>query len=289
MEAEKKVALTTNLGRKIRSLSLDKATLRRLLDLLQERSFAAGDIEVANFQQGQQTPEVFDQNKKTLKECFRLYITLTGVDGVNLNGSIEAIFDSPNFPESVASVFFDSATPLKIVHKYTPRNHLVLNLDFTRPEVLNFTLLPSQETPNGSNFSVSGNDSTWVHGVYHEFDNFVKEHPSIFGWLHRHSIYDLFVWLLGLPLGLWCCFRASSFLDQIASSPFLKSAAYIYIFFVTLFGLRILFHYARWIWPLVEFRGEGNKAVKHRAIWSAITLGLLVSFIYDLLKVFVLK
>jgi len=285
METGIKPALATDLNRKIRSLSLNQKTLRHLLELLQERSFAAGEIEVANFQQLQQNLEVYESNKVQLKEGFRFYITLKGTDGKSLSGSIEAIFDSPNFPESVESVFLDSGMPLKNFHNYTPRNSLVLFLDFTRPDVFNFTLLPSQETPNNSNIVVRGHDSTWVHGVFHEFDNFVTTHPSTVRWLHKHSIYDIFVWLMGLPLGFWACFRSSLFLEKNIQSPFLKDAVFIYLFFAVLFSFRILFHYARWVWPLVEYCGEKNQALKHRLVLTTIVLGVLCSAIYDLFKV----
>jgi hypothetical protein len=193
MKSEQPAYLTTDLNRKVRSLSLDKENLRKLLNILQERCFAAGELEVANYQQLNQTKEAFEANKLTLKQGFQFYITIAGTDGRQLNGSTDGIFDSPNFPHDVASIFFDSASPLKIQHNYTPRNSVVLYLDFTRPAVFNFTLLPSQETPNGSNISVRGSDPTWVNGVFREFEGFLHENPSSLSMLHRHSIYDILV------------------------------------------------------------------------------------------------
>lgn len=71
-----------------------------------------------------------------------------------------------------------------------PGNKCILNLDFSRPEVFNFTLLPSQETLNQSNFNVQGNDVTWVHGLFHEVEKFISDRPSTFRLLHRHTTYD---------------------------------------------------------------------------------------------------
>ena len=142
--------VTVEQRKKIRSLSLDRSELRRLIDIMQERSFAAGEIEVANFQKRDQTEDLFEANKKTLKDGFSLWLTVTGRDGVNLYGTIETVFSSPNFPDEVASVFFDTSTPLRSVHNWNPRNKCVLFIDFTRPEVFNFSLMPSQETPNAS-------------------------------------------------------------------------------------------------------------------------------------------
>jgi len=276
--------VTVEQNKKIRSLSLDRTELRRLLDIMQERSLAAGEIEAANFQKRDQTDEIFAANLKTIRQGFSLWLTVTGVDGVNLTGSIETVFSSPNFPEEVASVFFDTSDPLRSVHNYNPRNKCILFLDFTRPEVFNFTLLPSQETPNTSNVSVQGSDATWVHGVYHELENFLSVYPSTSRILHRHTTYDLLVWTLGLPLGFWLCFRVSPLISKVNASPFLSAALYVYSFFACLIILRILFHYARWIWPLVEFRGPRNKAIRHKVLWSALALSLIGSAVYDLIK-----
>ena len=69
----------------------------------------------------------------------------------------------------------------------------------------------------------------------------------------KHSIYDVFLWLAGAPIGLWWTSRLAPAIQRITSSAFLQAAFYLYLFVATLFGVRILFHYARWIWPLVEF------------------------------------
>jgi Zn-finger nucleic acid-binding protein len=271
-------------SKKIRSLSLDRTELRRLLELLQERSLAAGEIEVSHYQKRDQTDDAFDANKKTIKDGFFLLLTVKGSDGVNLTGSIETVFNSPDFPDAVASVYFDTSNPLRNQHNYTPRNKCVLFLDFTRPEVFNFSLMPSQETPNNSNFGVQGHDATWVHGVYHELESYITDHPSTSWILHRHTTYDLLVWTLGFPLGFWGCFRLSPLVSKATDSSFLGAALYVYIFLACLLVLRILFHYARWIWPLVEFRGPRNKSIKHKVIWSALALSLIGSAVYDLIK-----
>jgi hypothetical protein len=203
---------------------------------------------------------------------------------VKLTGSIETVFGSPDFPDDVASVFFDTSIPLRTAHNFIPRNKCVLYLDFTRPEVFNFTLLPSQETPNQSSVDVEGSDATWVRGVYHEVNSYISDHPSTLRILHRHTTYDLLVWTLGFPLAFWLCFRLSPYVSKATASPFLSAALYLYLFLISLSGFRILFHYARWIWPLVEFRGPKNKALRHKVLWSALALSLIGSLLYDLLK-----
>jgi hypothetical protein len=281
--------LQINQKKRIRSFSTDRAELRKILELLQERAYAAAEIEEKHLNRLQaQTDEQFEQAKRELREGFRLFITLSGTDGTKLTGSIEDIFDSPNFPDEVKDLFFSTDIPLQ-KYNYYPRNKMTMFLDFGRPAVLNFSILPSQETQNESNIEVSGSDATWVNGVFQEFISYVSRHPSTIPWLHRHTVYDVLVWILGLPVGFWICSKASHPIEIKLStySPFLRSALYVYIFFVSLNLLRLAFHYARWIWPLTEFRSERSKSLKHKAIFVAICSSIGLSILYDLLKWFI--
>jgi hypothetical protein len=106
-------------------------------------------------------------------------------------------------------------------------------------------------------------------------------------WLHRHSIYDFLVWGLGLPFGFWMSYRFSGILTKIVGgfSSFVLNGSYVYVFFASLVIFRLLFHYARWVWPLVEHKSSKNKAIKHQIVLGTITLGLLTTFIVDLIKI----
>ena len=141
--------------------------------------------------------------QQILREGYKLFLTVTGNDGTQLNGEVTEIFESPNFPSDIATVFFDSASRLNLRENFTTRNSLLLFLDFRRPAVLDFRLMPSQETPNESNFCARGIDPTWVHGVFHEVESFVNCHRSTGAWLHRHTVYDVLLWLIGLPVAFW--------------------------------------------------------------------------------------
>lgn len=273
--------------KRIRSFSIDRNELRKLLEILQERAYAAGEIEQQHLKKiPEQTEKQFEQDKRELKEGFELFITLSGVDGRKLTGNISQIFDSPNFPEEVGVVFFDTSTPLYYRYRYTPKNKMILFLDFSRPDVFNFTILPSQETQNESNLEIEGKDATWVNGVFKEFFDFVEQRPSTFPWLHRHSIYDVLLWIAGFPLSFWICSKLSPSIEGVFGgySVFLKSALYFYVFVIALNLIRIAFHYARWIWPLTEYKSEKSKSLKHKAMFSLLASGLVIPAIYDIIR-----
>lgn len=280
--------ITNRLTRERVSCSFDKADLKRFLEVLQERLDAAADLEEANFQQHNQTADEFENNKQLLRSGFKVRPTVTGKNGQELFGTVEDVFDSPNFPEVVKSVFIGSEIFLKASYNYTVRNSFEIFLDFSRPEILDFTLLPSQRTPNETNFKVQGIDATWVNGVFHEIQSFVDEHKAPAPWLHGHSIYEKFLFLGGYPIGFWLCFKTSPFLPDGGNTfLFIRAAIYVYIFFLTMVGLRALFHYARWVFPIAEYKHTRSKSLKHRAILGTLVLSLVGAVLYDLLKTIV--
>lgn len=113
------------------SVSLDKDELRRLFTILQERLDAAAELEVLSFKQLQQTNEEFEKNKDILRDGYKIRPTLTGLNGVELFGLTIDVFESPNFPETIKSIYINSSINLKAVHNYNVRNYLEMFIDFS--------------------------------------------------------------------------------------------------------------------------------------------------------------
>jgi hypothetical protein len=271
---------------KVSSLTLDKDELHSFCRLLQERSEAAGKLEVANYQKGDLTDDQYQLNIQTLHEGFTIRVTIAGKNGEHLWGTVEEVFSSPNFPEEVKSLYVDSGSPLKATHNYYIRNGFIIFFDFNKPKILDFTFLPSQETPNESSIKVTGYDATWVNGVFAELKKFIDSRSSSLSKVHGHSIYDVLLWFLGFPIGFWACYRLSPLIESsfASYSTFVINALYLYVFVACLFLFRFLFHYLRWVCPLVEYRGKHSKVVAHRLLLSAIAASVIGSFVYDLVK-----
>ncbi len=283
---EQQPKINNRLKTKISSLSLDKEDLLRFCNILQERANSAADIEVGLFQKNQQTDDEFEKNKKTLRDSFQLKITVTGKNGEELWGSIDDVFNSTNFPEEVKSLYINSESTLRIVHNYYPHNSFTIFLDFTKPRMFDLSFLPGNRTPNESNIEVKGYDATWVNGVFSELKKFIEDRSSRFSFVHGQSVYDILLWLLGFPLSFWVCFRLSSIIEKIFEnkSVFAESATYVYAFVATLFVFRVLFHYLRWICPLIEYRSKKNKMIAHRVLFTALSIAWIGQFLYDLIK-----
>lgn len=286
MDSIKQPRINNRLKMDVVSLSLDKEDLKKFCDILQERSNSAADIEVGLFEQREQTDAQYKANKEIIKNSFELKITISGKNGEELWGTIKEVFSSVNFPDEVKSLFVDSESTLRHVHNYIPNNSFKIFMDFNKPKIFDLSLLPSRSTPNESNIEVKGYDATWVNGVFSEIKKFINERSSTLSIVHAHSIYDILLWVLGLPASFWVCNKLSSQIESAFApdNTFATSALYVYAFIATLFVFRVLFHYLRWVCPLVEYRSKGNKILVHRAILAVLCLGWFGQFIYDMAK-----
>ena len=284
MESKEKTLLKNRQRSEVASLSVDKEELRKLCSILEERSAAAAEIEINGLNREELGLDKFDEVASTLRKSFKLQITVSGSDGEELYGTVEEVFNSPNFPDSIRSLYVDNEHVLKAIHNYTPANTFDLLLDFSKPAIYDASLLPQQGTPNRSNYTVQGFDATWVNGLFGEIRKFVEKRSSKWSLVHSHSVYDFLIWILGLPFAFWLCFKFSDYIDQSNLSTFVKNAIYVYVFLAALFLFRVLFHYLRWVCPLVEYRASGSRIASHRAFLGAILVAIVGTIITDVFK-----
>ncbi|TAH06036.1 MAG: hypothetical protein EAZ13_10590 [Sphingobacteriia bacterium] len=278
-------SVRNKLYRKINSLSFDKEDLHKLLLILQDRAITASEIEYKKLES--QNAENLDRIKENLEVCAVLKITLTGSNNYELFGTIEEVFNSISFPETVKTLYVNSELIYHSSYNYYPENSFQLLLDFSKPKIFDFSFQPSDKTPNETYFTVQGSDNTWVNGVFHEINAFIDENPSKFHRVHKGSVYDLLVWIFGIPFGFWIC---QKFLNQdfsiFKTHSFYQNLCLTYFFFLSLFILRVLFHYFRWIYPMIEFRSKKNKSILHQVAIVGISLGILTNMLYDIFRHF---
>ena len=287
MEQQNQAILTTELSEQIAACAFSKADLQALCERLQEWGDKASEEEIKHYQPLDRTPEQLLADVASLREGFKIKVTMQGIDDERIFGTIAAVFNSPRFPDKVKSLYINTQQNLKDLYNWLPRNHFQLLLDFTKPEIFNLSLSPSGSTPNASSIRVSGLDSTWVNGVYSEVTNFIKRKETRRRFLHRHSIYDWLILCGGFPFAFSIAYKLSGLINSLFGehSGILKSAAYVYVFYFSLLLFRMLFDYARWIFPIVEYKESTDTAQKHRAILVLLVLGVFGNLLYDVLKI----
>ena len=277
----------TEISEQITACSFSKVDLETLCKTLQESSNEAADEEVSHYFPLDRHPEQIVSDIASLREGFRIKVTVQGMDDERIYGTIPAVFDSPRFPDKVKSLYINSALELKNSYNWTPRNHFELLLDFTKPEFINLPLSPSVSTPNASNILVTGLNSTWVNGVYHAVTGFVKIRKTHRQFFHRHSVYDLLLLCGGFPFAFGISYKLSGWINNMFGqiSGILQSVAYVYVFYFSLILFRILFDYTRWVFPIVEYKESTNTALKHRIFLTTLAVAVFGNFVYDMFKI----
>ena len=278
--------VTTRLRQSELSTSLDKEDLLRLSRLLQDRGWDAEKLEQRILEEGHSSEEDKAEARKLLGEGFTLRVSVLGSNGRDLYGTIDQVFGSSNFPEEVSRYSVVSNVFLRVSHNYFPSNSFEITLDFGRPRVFDLRLLPSQPTPNPSYLLVDGHDPGWANGLFHEISEFVSNRKPPLTLIHRHSVYDVCLWFVGYPIAFFVCYRLGSWIESFESSAggVWVAAAYLYTFLIVIFIFRIVFHYARWVFPAVEFKHKASRAIRHRVFLSGIILSILAAVVYDIIR-----
>lgn len=289
MEQQNQAILTRELSQPIAACVFSKDDLKNLCEILQEWCSKASDEEIKHYSPLNRTPEQFRADIEALQSGFELKVTVQGINDERIYGTIPDVFNSPRFPDQVKTLYINSESDLRNLYNWFPRNRFELFLDFTKSELFNLSLSPSIYTPNASNILVSGLDSTWVSGVYGEIANFIEKNRTRRKFFHRHSIYDLLLLILGLPFAFWIAYKSSGLINSIFGgfSVFVQNGAYVCLFWLMLHLFKILFDYARWIFPIVEYKEAKDTAQRHRIFLYTLLLAVFGNFLYDVIKIII--
>ena len=83
--------------------------------------------------------------------------------------------------------------------------------------------------------------------------------PAV-NWLHRGAVYDVGLYLIGIPFSLWAVARVSGVLSKYPSLPtIIEAAIYVYVFFIGLNLFRLFFGYSRWVFPKIELSPKDHR------------------------------
>lgn len=109
MEQQNQAILTTKLSEQISACAFSKADLQALCERLQEWSDKASEEEISHYSPLDLTPEQRSANIASLREGFKINVTVQGIDDERIYGTILATFNSPHFPDQVTSLTHSEA------------------------------------------------------------------------------------------------------------------------------------------------------------------------------------
>jgi len=270
---------------KINSCYLRIDAIKALYKLIDEKVNEALKYELEDSPILKSLPEnQIKEHQDRIKQYFKLGVLVKGTMGEYLTGDDISLFDDESFPKNIEEIVFDSSYIFRQMTGQEPRNKIIIQFDFKKQKIFDFSNPASQQDPNTSSINVAGYNDTWVNGVYAQIMNFLKEIKLKRNWLHKRIVYDFYLYLVFYPITFWCIYRVSEFMKGKIGTV-LSIGIYLYIFFFILFLLRLLFNYTRWIFPLLEFIPKsGTKMGRHRTILTIILLGTISSLLYDVIK-----
>jgi hypothetical protein len=270
------------------SCTLDIAYFRKLYEILSSSAEEGANIEIAKINKlPGQSDQDFEEFKKSAKSLYLITVQIFDSKGGYIFTESPSIFDEAKLPDSITRIIFDNSQRFRAALQREPVHRIRVTFDFTRPSIFDFITMPSYATPNNSNIDIIGETETWVHGIYKKVMESLKERGNKRGWLHASNIYDVFLWFAIIPLNLRLLYKMNLKLQPklIGMSTFLKVGMYLYFFIIILYVYRIIFNYARWVFPNIELTTSLRKgAIAHRLILWTLVLGMATTFLYEIVK-----
>ena len=271
----------------ISACRLKRDGLKFLYRILNERQKEYRDRVLSREpQHPNETEQDFKQRKASAYNAFVVSVTISAENGEMLTGNKEEIFDDVNFPARLRSVFYSTQSVPSAVLNHVPQDRAMLFLDFSRPPMFDFSRLPTLPTPNDSNFEISAVSETWFSATKAKLVDFFNERRSGYEWLHRAGIYDVLLFVIGLPMAVWACARLQGMVPMIANLDTIpKGLVYCYTFLAVLLIFRTVFSYSRWVFPKIEIENDARGSpLRHRAVWAVVMGGIFLPALYDVIK-----
>lgn len=272
---------------RIENVVLDRTDIVNLMSLVQSKTNDAQELQFAT-----ENEALFESREKLEEEVRRVFRInynihdfkdnmLSGYDVINL--------DTGGIPENIKSVYISNINAFKTAASgRLPRNGVDIFVDFKRPSMaINFLNMPSNPTDNKSVANVFGLDEDWVISTHQKLREFLDSRKTKRSFIHRSGVYDLFLYVIYIPILLWGAFRIESNFSSVfvESSVVFLAAIYIYGFVLSLVSGRVIFQYLRWLFPIVEYSPKRSMAYKvHRRVIGFILSGLGIAILYDVIR-----
>lgn len=269
--------------RRLPSCVTDLSYFKKLYDILKEVSDEAIEYEISNLNpKNFKSDEDFENAKKNAKDLMKINVQIRGSKGEYFLSQDKSVFEESSLPNSITFISFDNSSLYRYALNAEPINSFLIEFDFSKTSIFDFSNSPSKETLNNSTIKVLGQNKTWVQGSYERILDTLDGLTTKRSWLHKSNIYDLFLWLLVMPITFLNIYKLElSFKDMFINVPSIFIVAlHLYIFILILYLFMIFFRYTRWLFPYMELKESlKNTAALHRSVFFIILLGVTANII----------
>ncbi len=259
-------------------LSLEK--IKSLYRELDAPNKAFGEQLVASLPRDtSMSDEEWESNKRFLvQDGFKLTVTVTGLRDQQLYGETIEVFDHPELPNPIKSIYFTNSTAFaRHASGNDPRNMVSVLLDFDKPKVFDPNPLVSAETPNTSNVYVRAEDVSFFNAVVRAVERKLTGHKTWYAPIHRNFSYDIGLWFVALPVALYFSALYMDKLIPVGSSfELFRWPLFVYFVGLCLIAYRLLVTYAKWAFPVNVLDENNDKALAHRLALGGVLIWLFL-------------
>lgn len=252
---DKQILRVDSRSKKLQSSKIDISDLKKLAREIIELNNVVSKNSIEKLDRNAfKSGEDYDKYKQSIEENYKISIFISGSRGEALLGQDETIFDKENIPDIITFVNINNSTSFENAFGRKPDNFLSIDFDFGKPKIFDYTVNPSRETINESKIEIYGANRTWAQGAFERILNILHDRQTKRAWFHKNNIYDFIIWFFIVPLIFvnFALFESSMGIRIQDTSIIIKVSFYVYAFFIQLFLFRLLFNYARWLWPYLE-------------------------------------
>ncbi len=265
------------------TLSLDD--MKNLYQKLSRSIVEASEFERKKWTPPQDENKLDDFNSFIKQRCdaYQITVVINGARGETLVDRNDSVFASPNLPENITSIYFTSTSMYETAFNYKPAHFFILNIDFNKPPLIDFSTSPSIATPNGSFIEIAGESENWVAGVFEIVKSKVQAKDNKRAWLHKALVYDAVLWFIVFPLAFYVCYSVEGVVQHKIDYRYVKIGLIFYSFFLVINLYRMFFSYTKWAFPKMELAARYSTTAMHRKWWFAISTGMVVCILWNVL------
>jgi hypothetical protein len=269
---------------------LDIKDLEKLFEILKELNADALKIELDDIEDSNKqlatsiSKKDSEKMKADVTDNFRINIEIFGARGEFISSDSSSVFQERRFPDCVTNIIFNNTSSYHNVFDTDPLCALELELDYSKPRLIDIAISPSSSTPNTSKLHVLAVSSNWAEGAHEKIMSFLKERQTHRSWLHNAYIHSFLTFVIFITLTFWILHKIELFAANFFSqcSVVLTVAIYLYLFVLLINFFLFMLNYFCWLFPYQELRTSLKGRIGlHRMILILIVTAITGAFAVD--------
>lgn len=189
------------------------------------------------------------------------------------------VFDSIEMPRRIVSVKMDNFEFFEYQNRDRLKNYKVsIFLDFSDYKISPFA--PEDVNYKSRSFiSVTGLQDTWVYGAAEKLEQALAEEASLVAnSLHRYLSYNLFSWLVSVPLALLVLYKVSERWPASSGADLsVRTLFFLVLGLLIMLLVRTVYLYTKYLFPYLELKDQPKQLQALQRWLGGGLIGIIIS------------